>query len=174
MRLTNTRHELFAQAIASGNSGSKAYVQAGYDAKGNAAEVNASRLLRNAQVEARIAQLRGEAAKAAQVDRTWLLERLAKNILIATGEQKIKVSVIRTVGHGKNRRTVVVEEEVTDRDANAANKGIELMGRAIDKTLFSDKVDEVPPLTERPIEKGNVACPDFNGMLRGSGPYEKV
>ena len=55
--LRNNRHEAFARAIVRGNSGRAAYGTAGYKAKGAAADANASRLLGNAKVSSRIAEL---------------------------------------------------------------------------------------------------------------------
>ena len=67
-RLKNQRHERFAQNIAKGMSATQAYIQAGYKARGNSAEVNASRLLRNAQVHERIAELAKRAEREAIAD----------------------------------------------------------------------------------------------------------
>lgn len=58
--LTNHRHELFAQGIAKGLPASQAYIQAGYKARGNAAESSASKLLRNPKVSQRIAEIADE------------------------------------------------------------------------------------------------------------------
>jgi hypothetical protein len=56
--LKNPRHERFAQAVARGADAAAAYQSAGYESKGSAAKAAASRLLRNADVSARIAKLR--------------------------------------------------------------------------------------------------------------------
>lgn len=66
--LKNQRHERFAQGIAKGLTAKDAYIQAGYKARDNAAEVNAARLLRNAQVRARIEQLAVEIKNQAVAD----------------------------------------------------------------------------------------------------------
>lgn len=58
--LPNIRHERFAQLIAQGKPASRAYIEAGYKARGNAAEVGASRLLRNPKVQERLATLAAE------------------------------------------------------------------------------------------------------------------
>jgi len=78
MPLPNAKHEAFARAIVEGKSGRAAYHAAGYTAKGAAADANASRLLRNAKVSARIAELKGEAAQATIVTAARILEELAK------------------------------------------------------------------------------------------------
>jgi phage terminase small subunit len=76
--LRNSRHEAFARAIVAGNSGRTAYGAAGYRAQGAVADANASRLLGNAKVSARIAELKGIAAQASTVEATRVLHELAK------------------------------------------------------------------------------------------------
>jgi phage terminase small subunit len=76
--LRNNRHEAFARAIVEGSSGRAAYGAAGYRAKGAAADANASRLLGNAKVSSRIAELKGVAAQASTVEATRVLDELAK------------------------------------------------------------------------------------------------
>ena len=53
--LTNSKHERFAQEVAKGASGTKAYVSAGYSKAG--AKQNASRLITNDEVSERIKEL---------------------------------------------------------------------------------------------------------------------
>lgn len=66
--LRNIRHERFAQGIAKGLPASHAYIQAGYKARGNAAETAAARLFRNVQVQSRLAELAAKLAKPAIAD----------------------------------------------------------------------------------------------------------
>jgi hypothetical protein len=66
-RLSNARRELFAQALV-GNvdkpcSQTKAYRLAGYVSQGHAAHVGASRMMANAEVSARVAELMEPAAR---------------------------------------------------------------------------------------------------------------
>lgn len=55
--LKNAKHERFAQAIAEGKSNAEAYVWAGYETNANAAAVSANRLLKDAKISGRIAEL---------------------------------------------------------------------------------------------------------------------
>jgi hypothetical protein len=59
--LKNQKHELFAQNIATapktGMSIAQAYIASGYAAREHAAESNVSRLLKNTEVQTRIAEL---------------------------------------------------------------------------------------------------------------------
>lgn len=66
--LRNIRHERFAQGIAQGNTVTDAYIQAGYKARGRSAEVAGSRLLRNVEVQQRLAELAAKLAKPAIAD----------------------------------------------------------------------------------------------------------
>ncbi len=54
--LSNLKWEAFAQAVVQGGPASRAYSKA-YSATGNAAEVNAAKLLRKTQVASRVAEL---------------------------------------------------------------------------------------------------------------------
>ncbi len=76
--LRNNRHEAFARAIVEGSSGRAAYGAAGYRAKGAVADANASRLLTNAKVSARIAELKAAAAQASTIEAARVLTELAK------------------------------------------------------------------------------------------------
>jgi phage terminase small subunit len=81
--LKNPRHERFARELAKGNSATEAYIASGYDAVGAAARVNASRLLTNANISARIAELKRNIAERViektAVTRADILEELKKS-----------------------------------------------------------------------------------------------
>ncbi|MEL6278494.1 MAG: terminase small subunit [Pseudomonadota bacterium] len=53
----NSRQQKFVMAYSQGAAASAAYVQAGYSARGNSAEVNASRLLKDAKICSALAEL---------------------------------------------------------------------------------------------------------------------
>lgn len=55
--LQNAKHERFAQNVADGMDGGKAYIEAGYESNANAAAVSANRLLKNAKVAERVEEL---------------------------------------------------------------------------------------------------------------------
>ena len=76
--LRNSKHEAFARAIVEGKAGAEAYGLAGYKANKASAETNASRLLRNAQVSARIAELKAEAAAKALLSAAKVLAEIEK------------------------------------------------------------------------------------------------
>lgn len=55
--LKNAKHERFAQGISEGMTGADAYIWAGYASNANAAAVSATRLLKDAKISSRIAEL---------------------------------------------------------------------------------------------------------------------
>jgi phage terminase small subunit len=113
--LRNIRHERFAQGIAQGKPATHAYIQAGYKARGNSAEVNASRLLRNAQVQHRIAELAEETRQQA-IANAEELQRILTSIAReqATEEQLTRSGDVAVLKVGARDRI----------------KAIELLGRA--------------------------------------------
>jgi hypothetical protein len=86
--LKNARHERFAQELAKGLPASKAYVAAGY----RPSEPNSSRLTRNEQVSARVAELKGMAADKVVVTVAGLTERLLK--IAAAGDGKTEAPLL--------------------------------------------------------------------------------
>ena len=77
--LSNPRHERFAQELATGKCAARAYAVAGYKAGGNAAEVGASRLIRKAQVQARLTELQERAATRTEITIEKLTEMLLED-----------------------------------------------------------------------------------------------
>lgn len=77
-KLRNQRHERFAQGITEGKSAKQAYIDAGYKARGNAAEVSASQLLRKTKVKARVEELNSKLERSAIATRQEALETLTR------------------------------------------------------------------------------------------------
>lgn len=75
--LKNARHEAFAQAVADGNSEIAAYKKV-YKAKPNVARANASRLLTNASVRARVRYLQRQNALIQALSREEKRQMLAE------------------------------------------------------------------------------------------------
>jgi hypothetical protein len=95
--LKNPRHELFCQLIPQGakNGWSQAeiYRRCGYKATGHSAEVLASNLLKNIEVQQRIAEITGPALKKARVSIESLLDQLETTINDARGDGQHSVVV---------------------------------------------------------------------------------
>lgn len=80
--LSNQRHEAFCRAVSRGEPASRAYSGV-YHTSGNGAEVNASKLLRNTKVIARVAELKGQAAKRTEKTVASLVADLDEAIVFA-------------------------------------------------------------------------------------------
>lgn len=74
--LSNLKHEAFCLEFVKDHNASEAYVRAGYSAKG--AGQAAHKLLKNAEVAARIAELEAELADKAKVSAERILEELCR------------------------------------------------------------------------------------------------
>ncbi len=99
--LSNARHERFAQNIAKGMNATEAYREAGYTAKGNAAEVNASKLLRHAKVRARIAELQNKAAERTIKTIEDIVSQLDEDRALARANGQASAAVSATMGQAK-------------------------------------------------------------------------
>jgi hypothetical protein len=90
--LKNTRHEFFCHQIIEaarfGRTQGQAYSRAGFKADGAAAEANASRLLRNANIRARLAELGAPAARRARATVDTLAAQLDEVFAGASGDKQ--------------------------------------------------------------------------------------
>ena len=133
--LDNSRHERFAQLIANGLSGAEAYREAGYKVSANVSSVNASRLLKDARVAARIAELQENRAKALdvatakaaeklEISRTWVISKLVENANRAMQAEAVKDSQGEATGEYRY-------------DGAVANRALELLGKELG--MFVDR-----------------------------------
>jgi len=109
----------------------KAYAASNMTAKTR--NEQASRLLANRKIAARVAAWHKRAADEAVLDRSWVLNRLMRNARIAMGEETVKLRMRSA------KSDDIVEVEVSDRDAGAANKALELLGKTPELALFIGK-----------------------------------
>ena len=131
--LKNAKHEHFAQLVSNGESATRAYALAGYSEKG--AKQSSSRLLTNADVCARIADLRQQkeqkhsAAVAtvvaeAAIDKAWVLSQLVENVQMAKAAEPVLDHEGNPTGEYKQ-------------NLSAANKALELLGKELG--MFVDR-----------------------------------
>ena len=119
-RLTNSRHEQFAQLVAWGASATSAYVEAGFRAKSTTvAAVNGSRLLRTDKVASRVAELRAaqtvELMDRLEVSREDITRRYMQIVNADPSELvEVKVAACRYC-HGIDRPTSGVAEPSSSR-----------------------------------------------------------
>lgn len=136
--LKNPRHERFCHSISKGISGPDAYIAAGYNVSPAVASACASRLLTDAKIQLRLEELQGRAAdravKSAALSREWVLSRLMKHADVCLGDEKITAvravkSRVKDESGGFQDVVATVEITITERDATAANRALELLGR---------------------------------------------
>ena len=96
-----SRHEVFAQAVASGMSAAKSYALAYCRPRSGATRASAARLLTNANVKRRIGELRLEAAEQAKASLQVLIPALEERgrAAMAAGRMREAVSVIFRLAH---------------------------------------------------------------------------
>jgi hypothetical protein len=105
--LRNSRHEAFAQQLVLGQktgwTQGAAYSRAGYAAEGKAADVNASRLLSNANngIAARVQEIVGRGAKRASVTVESLLVELEDARAGATTAEQFAAATGAVIAKGK-------------------------------------------------------------------------
>ena len=137
----NVRHQAFAEHLAAGKSAKEAYLLAGYKATPRAAEVEASKLLRNPNVQAMIR----EAAAKASTGRILTAQQrreILTQIALGEIEQEIVTETTGTMGKGRS----VQKRRPTSAERKAAIEHLDkLDGLVIDKTEHTGKGGE--PLT---------------------------
>ena len=123
---------------------SAAYKRAGYKATGNVAEVNAARLLRNAQVKKAIQEAMDKRAAKVEVSAEYVLRNLME-----VSERCLQRAPVM-VGSGKERKqaqTIVKDPETGEEvlanvwqfDAQGVCRANELIGKNL--KMFSDKIE---------------------------------
>ena len=123
----NARQEAFARNIAEGRSQREAYQCAGYTpASDSVADVNASRLLRHAQVQSRVCELQVAAqAEASEITAERLLAELEEARSLALSLGQAGAAVAASMGRAKlcgllvDRREDVTRRPTRDPDAPA-------------------------------------------------------
>lgn len=108
----NARQEAFCNLIVEGRTQKDAYAEAGYIARGNAAEVSAARLLRNVQVAARVAELRASAAQRSEVTVDSLVAELDEMVRLAKECENPSAGVSAVMGKAKLLGLIVDRAEV--------------------------------------------------------------
>lgn len=117
--LENRKHELFAQAIAKGESATVAYKNVGYSAKGNAAEACASRLLSSAKIQARVTELQERAAIKVETTAADIARQLDEDRALAIRLGQPSAAVSATLGKAKVLGLIVDKRELTGKDGGA-------------------------------------------------------
>lgn len=98
-----------------------AYKRAGYVAKGNAAEVNAARLLRNAQVSAAVQAAMDKRADDLEISAKYVLDSIKRVAEAAESEGKFSDALRGYELLGKHRKLFTDKTEVTGKDGKDLN-----------------------------------------------------
>jgi hypothetical protein len=108
----NSRQEAFCRGLAEGLPQSRAYIQAGYGSRGNAAEASDSQLLRNPKVAARVAALRADAARRSEVTLDSLVGELDAVLAMAVELGQPAAGVSAIMGKARLLGLIVDRSEV--------------------------------------------------------------
>jgi phage terminase small subunit len=137
--LKNSRREKFCQELTRGMSQADAYAAAGYSVTAGAKQSGASGLLREPEVAERVAELKGQAAEKAVLDKAWVLQRLMANAERAAQAEEVKDREGNATGEFKYDGAVV-------------NRALELIGKELG--MFVDRSDvtqKVQTITDEPL-----------------------
>lgn len=129
MALTD-KQKRFVEEYLKDLNATDAYKRAGYSAKGNAAEVNASRMLRNAKVADAVKVAQKERSERSEVTQDWVLETLVHNV-----ERAMQAEAVRD-------REGNETGEYTYQGA-VANKALELVGKHLG--MFKERHEHSGP-----------------------------
>ncbi|TPM27259.1 Terminase small subunit [Mesorhizobium sp. B2-2-2] len=108
----NARQERFCLGLAEGLPQSRAYVEAGYVARGNAAEVEASKMVRLPKVAARLAELQAAAALRSEIAVDDLVAELEDMRKLAIACKNPAAGVAAVMGKAKLLGLIVDKAEV--------------------------------------------------------------
>jgi hypothetical protein len=84
--LDNVKHEKFARLVADGMCQGRAYEQAGFKSRGDAADQGGSKLVRTPKVSHRIKEIREKSAEKSDITKEELLSFLAEVVRTPAGE----------------------------------------------------------------------------------------
>ena len=143
--LDNAQHELFAQEIVKGASQRDAYRAAGYQTKSDAAaDASASRLLSNAKVADRVAELQqkveAKTVEKTAVSKSWVIAKLVENVERAMQAEPVLDNEGNPTGEYKYNGSV-------------ANRALELLGKEQGMFIERKEVGKPGAFTEKSDEE---------------------
>ncbi|MER8373688.1 terminase small subunit [Mesorhizobium sp. M1406] len=150
----NIRHERFCHALAEGLPQSRAYIEAGYAARGNAAEVEASKMVRLPKVAARVAELQGKAAERAVVTIETIARQLDEDRQLALREKQASAAVAATMALAKIYGLVIDKQQIEQ----TVRKPMREPSQVKQMTLEQWQRRFAPKLTEQQPDDGNDAA----------------
>jgi phage terminase small subunit len=153
MSKLTSKQEVFANEYLIDLNATAAYKRAGYVATGNSAEVNASKLLRNTKVAARVKELKDKRADELNLDAYWVLKRL-KDV----SDRAMQAEPVMMWDNNAKEMVPTGEYEF---DSTGANKSTELIGKHIG--MFDPKLKLQMKMLETQIEKTKAETEKIKG-----------
>lgn len=132
--LKNSRHEKVAQLIAKGKSGDEAYKKAGYKPH----RQNAHRLITNDDIASRIAELKENSAKKAEIDRAYILKSLHEIALEAREAGQFTPSINALVKLGEEACDMFIKK--TEATVNVKRAASEFSDDALAAIIAGQEV----------------------------------
>lgn len=124
--LKNKKHEQFAHLVANGTKPVKAYVSVGYSENG--ADQSSSKLLKKAEISARIAEISDNIARLSMekiaISKVWVIDQLVENVKMAKAAVPVLDNKGNPIGEYKQ-------------ELGAANRALELLGKEL--AMFVDR-----------------------------------
>lgn len=166
--LRNSKHENFAQLVASGENSSQAYLKAGYNSSGSALGVSACQLRGRPDVSARIEELqerkivREVQATQKAIERTALTKEFVINSLILNVRKALQLEHVLD----KNG------EPTFRYEGSVANRALELLGREMGMFIDRKEVGAPGEFAELDADGLRQAIADRITMVRqGDGSF---
>jgi phage terminase small subunit len=126
------KHKRFADEYLIDMNATAAYLRAGYTARGNSAEVNASRLLRNPKVQEYIESKQQKKAEKLDLTAEWVLNNYKQIV-----EKCMQAEPV----YDKATKEIIEYKF----DSSGANKALEMIGKHLG--MFKDKLEITAHLT---------------------------
>ncbi len=142
----NERHEFFVREYVRDFNATQAYIRAGFSARGHAAEVNAGRLLRKAEVKAAIARRWGAGLQAADLSIERVMREIARIALLDIRrlyDENGDIRPLHTLGDDEAAAISSIES-TTSRSLEAASSenpdDVKTIERVLKKLKVHDKL----------------------------------
>lgn len=110
--LDNPRHERFAQFVAKGMEQAQAYREAGFSSVGEAAKANASRLMKDEGVAARVAELKAETERECRISKRKLMDYLCDVLEVPAGEVQEDHKLCQAYKHTESERSIKMPDKL--------------------------------------------------------------
>jgi hypothetical protein len=172
--LKNSRHEKFAQAVASGLSGSQAYRQVVGVAAGKNADVMADQLMNQHGVRERIAELKEANSRKATLSREQIIEFLCKAVTASAANVEADSSLVQSAEFADGKP---VKLKIPDKIA-AVRELVRICGWAqparLELSARDTLADFIDSIRSAPRHPGMAAHAEDNGGAATYAPLQET